>query len=187
MSAEECASAEPLCSTPGGVRQGRRCGVGRRARARRGAMTGRQRHSIKASCASEAVQIELLHPHTGEPLLVRALEGEGRVARCKHGSAGVVALGHVGRRDASFRLSSMLNVREISAAAVSGEHAGEVGFRRIFMKVRMCDKTYAHATASPSSTARRAFVSAATSCLCCATSSFPVSYTHLTLPTIYSV
>ena len=53
--------------------------MGRRARARREAMTARQRHSIKASCASEAVQIELLHPHTGEPLLVRALEGEGRV------------------------------------------------------------------------------------------------------------
>ena len=55
-------------------------------------MTARQRHSIKASCASEAVQIELLHPHTGEPLLVRALEEEGRVARCKQGSAGAEAL-----------------------------------------------------------------------------------------------
>ena len=55
-------------------------------------MTARQRHSIKASCASEVVQIELLHPHTGEPLLVRALEGEGRVARCKQGSAGAEAL-----------------------------------------------------------------------------------------------
>ena len=42
-------------------------------------MTARQRHSIKASCTSEAVQIEVLHPHTGEPVLVRALEGEGRV------------------------------------------------------------------------------------------------------------
>ena len=41
----------------------------------------------------EAVQIELLHPHTGEPLLVRALEGEEWVARCKQGSAGAVALG----------------------------------------------------------------------------------------------
>jgi hypothetical protein len=29
------------------------------------------------------VQIELLHPHTGEPLLVRAHEGEEWVARCK--------------------------------------------------------------------------------------------------------
>ncbi len=103
---------ESLCSARGGVRRGRRCGVGRRARARREAMTGRQRHSIKASCASEAVQIELLHPHTGEPLLVRALEGEGRVARCKQGSAGAEALG--ARRASGSQFSTFQHAYESS-------------------------------------------------------------------------
>jgi hypothetical protein len=75
-------------------------------------MTGRQRHSIKASCASEAVQIELLHPHTGEPLLVRALEGEGRVARCKQGSAGAEALG--ARRASGSQFSTFQHAYESS-------------------------------------------------------------------------
>ena len=59
----------------------------------------------------EAVQIELLHPHTGEPLLVRALEGEGRVARCKHGSAGVVALG--ARRASGCQFSTFQHARRL--------------------------------------------------------------------------
>jgi hypothetical protein len=65
----------------------------------------------------EAVQIEPLAPHTGEPLSVLTLEGEDWVARCKHGSASVIALG--ARRASGCQFSTFQHVVKVGAAVVT--------------------------------------------------------------------